>query len=205
MKSTLTSDVAQIPDLAHAARHYRTIVEIFEKNLDKLFQNSRLAPEVNHEALALAFSRWRKLFDDTKYLADIDRHDFVIFAAGLMLRELIAAHPLKTNAKSSIAENQMVPDQERLLTRWPEGYAYTTFCLSVAGAILSEMGENDIEVLGRSHDPAFWDSFRENSIETPAIAIAFFDLICGQNPNWDMPDIPWARKALATKRDLLRS
>ncbi len=205
MESALTKDVTEIPDLAHAARHYRTIVEIFEKNLENLFRNSRLAPEVNHQALALAFARWRKLFDDTKYLADIDRHDFVIFAAGLMLKELIAAHPLVTHTKGSVSENQMVSDKDALLVRWPEGYAYTTFCLSVAGAILSEMGENSLAVAGGAQNPEFWDSFRENSIETPAIAIAFFDLICGQNPNWDMPDIPWARKALATKRDLLRN
>lgn len=205
MKNTLANDGTQIPDLVHAARHYRTVVEIFEKNLDNLFQNSRLAPEVNHEALALAFSRWRKLFDDTKFLAHIDRRDFVIYAAGLMLRELLVAHPLKTSEKSSNTENQIVPDQEKLLTRWPEGYAYTTFCLSVAGAILSEMGGNDIEVLERLRDPAFWDSFRENSIEVPAISIAFFDLICGQTPNWTMPDIPGARKALAPKHNQLRN
>lgn len=203
MKNLLTDTVTNIPDLAHAARHYRTIVDIFERNLDGLFQKSSLAPIVNHEALALAFSRWRRLFDDSKYLADIDRHDFVIFAAGLMLKELLAAHPLQTNSRNLGSDHQIAVEQDKLLTRWPEGYAYTTFCLSVAAAILQEMGEDKIEMAERANHPSFWDSFRENSLETPSVAIAFFDLVCGQDPNWDMPDIPWLRNALVKKRDLL--
>ncbi len=50
--------------------------------IELLFKGTGLAAEVDHAALAEAFSRWRQAFDQTKHLADIDRHDFVIFAAG---------------------------------------------------------------------------------------------------------------------------
>jgi hypothetical protein len=204
MKTPLTSDVSKIGDLAHAARRFRTVLQMFETNLDLLFKNSSLSTVVDHAALATAFSNWRQRFDQTKYLADTNRHDFVIFAAGLMLKELVAASPLKTQPRESSEGAVANLTTDQLLSRWPEGYAYTSFCLSVAGAILREMGESEPESGGPSDDPAFWDTFKENTLESPASAIAFFDLVCGQEPNWDAPDVPWMRKALKQKRELLK-
>jgi hypothetical protein len=204
MKTPLTTDVSKIGDLAHAARRFRTVLQMFETNLDLLFKNSSLSTVVDHAALATAFSNWRQRFDQTKYLADTNRHDFVIFAAGLMLKELVAASPLKTQPRQPTEGAFTISPTDQLLTRWPEGYAYTSFCLSVAGAILREMGETEPETGGPSDDPAFWDTFKENTLESPATAIAFFDLVCGQEPNWDAPDVPWMRKALKQKRELLK-
>ena len=177
-------------DFAHEARKFRTILKSFERNLELLFADHGKAPAVDHAALATAFANWRQRFDATKHLADINRHDFVIYAAGLMLKELIAAKPLLVTP-----EGLSIPD-EHALSRWPEGYAYTSFCLSVTTAILRDMG--DTRPLGQdiSDNPAFWDSFKENALESPATAVAFFDLVCGTDPNWDAPDVPWLRNAL---------
>jgi hypothetical protein len=201
MKTPLTSAVNQINDLAHEARRFRTVLWTFERNLELVFQNTALTAQVDHAALATAFSNWRQRFDETKYLADTNRHDFVIFAAGLMLKELVAAAPIKTVARAT-SDAALVTTDHRL-ARWPEGYAYTSFCLSVANAILREMGESEPEDGGPSDDPAFWDTFKENTASSPESAIAFFDLVCGQEPNWDAPDVPWMRKALKNKRALL--
>ena len=203
MKTPLTTDAMKIDDLAHAARRFRTVLQMFETNLELLFKNSSLSTVVDHAALATAFSNWRQRFDATKYLADTNRHDFVIFAAGLMLKELVAAAPLKTQPRAT-SDLAVTIATDQILTRWPEGYAYTSFCLSVAGAILREMGETEPETGGPSDDPAFWDSFKENTLESPASAIAFFDMVCGQEPNWEAPDVPWMRKALKSKRLMLK-
>ena len=89
------------------------------------------------------------------------------------------------------------------LKRWPEGYAYTSFCLSVAAAVLSEMGGPEPTESGITDDPHFWDSFRENVAETPANAIAFFDMVVGLSPNWQAPDVPWMRRTfMDAKRKL---
>jgi hypothetical protein len=93
---------------------------------------------------------------------------------------------------------------DHILARWPEGYAYTSFCLSVAAAILNDMGENEPAAEGMAEDPAFWDSFKENASESSSTAVAFFDLVCGQDPNWDAPDVPWLRNAARTA-SLLRN
>ena len=190
MKTPLQQDMVTQGDFAHEARKFRTILKSFERNLELLFADHGKAPAVDHAALATAFANWRQRFDATKHLADINRHDFVIYAAGLMLKELIAAKPLLVTP-----EGLSIPD-EHALSRWPEGYAYTSFCLSVATAILRDMG--DTRPLGQdiSDNPAFWDSFKENALESPATAVAFFDLVCGTDPNWDAPDVPWLRNAL---------
>lgn len=203
MDTPLNHGITPINDLAHEARRFRTVLATFEQNLDVVFQNTALTAQVDHAALATAFSNWRQRFDETKYLADTNRHDFVIFAAGLMLKELVAAAPIKTVARGT-SDAALVTADHRLV-RWPEGYAYTSFCISVASAILRQMGESEPEAGGPSDDPAFWDSFRENTMTSPETAIAFFDLVCGQEPNWDAPDVPWMRKALKAKQALLKN
>lgn len=191
MRTPLKTEMTGKTDLTHEARRFRTILQSFERNLDLLFKDSGLSPHVDHAALAQAFAKWRERFDATKHLADANRHDFVIYAAGLMLKELVDAKPLQALATP---EAPTIP-KDHVLARWPEGYAYTSFCLSVASAILNEMGEDELSGEGLADDPAFWDSFKENTIESPASAVAFFDLVCGKDPNWDAPDVPWMRDA----------
>lgn len=197
MLTPLKQEVLKVDDLAHEARRFRTILWSFERNLELLFKDTGLAAQVDHAALAEAFSRWRQAFDKTKHLADINRHDFVIYAAGLMLKELIETGPIKAIEGKPGTLPALPGDIDHRLKRWPEGYAYTSFCLSVAAAVLNETGEDEPEAAKATDDPRFWDSFRENARENPATAVAFFDMVCGVKPNWDAPDVPWMRKTFA--------
>ena len=196
MLTPLKSEIAETADLAHEARRFRTILKGFERSLELLLKDSGLNASVDQAALAGAFAKWRSNFDQSKYLADINRHDFVIFAAGLMLKELVAASPLKISESASPTTAIAI---DHRLRNWPEGYAYASFCLSVATAILGELGEAEPAGAAIAETPAFWQSFRENTAENPASAVAFFDLVCGENPNWDAPDVPWLRTALNQK------
>ena len=198
MELPLKDEISATPDLSHEARRFRTILRTFERNLDLVFKGTGLSSEVDHAALAEAFAKWRQHFDATKHMAALNRHDFVTYAAGLMLKELIAAKPLKA---FRLQESPPVSETHPL-SRWPEGYAYTSFCLSVASAILHEMGDMEPPTEGLADDPAFWDSFRENAADSPANAVAFFDMVCGNNPNWDAPDVVWMRRAFRTEAAL---
>lgn len=200
MLTPLKTEVLTVNDLSHEARRFRTILWSFERNLELLFKDSGISAKVDHAALARAFSNWRLAFDKAKGLADANRHDFVIFAAGLMLKELIAEAPLSTVAGPELP--QLPGPAGHRLRQWPEGYAYTSYCLSVAAAILKELGEQQPENGQPADDPKFWDSFRENTLESPEAAVAFFDLICGVEPNWDAPDVPWLRRALDARMKL---
>lgn len=202
MLTPLKTEILNVDDLAHEARRFRTILWSFERNMELLFKGTGLTVEVDHAALAEAFSRWRMAFDNSKYLASTDRRDFVIYAAGLMLKELIAAQPLKAMADLKQQLSELPGEIDHRLKRWPEGYAYTSFCLSVAAAILKEMGDEEPASAAKADDPKFWDSFRENTLESPSMAVAFFDLVCGQEPNWEAPDVPWMRRIVEREKKL---
>lgn len=202
MLTPLKTEILNVDDLAHEARRFRTILWSFERNMELLFKGTGLTVEVDHAALAEAFSRWRMAFDNSKYLASTDRRDFVIYAAGLMLKELIAAQPLRSVADLKQQLSELPGEIDHRLKRWPEGYAYTSFCLSVAAAILKEMGDEEPASAAKADDPKFWDSFRENTLESPSMAVAFFDLVCGQEPNWEAPDVPWLRRIVEGERRL---
>jgi len=205
MLTPLKTEVLKVDDLAHEARRFRTILWTFEKNLDLLFKGSGLAAEVDHEALADAFSRWRQAFDQTKHLADINRQDFTMYAAGLMLKELLAARPITGIAPREVGLPELPAKLDHRLQRWPEGYAYTSFCLSVAAAVLNELGDPEPHESGITDDPHFWDSFRENAAEDPAMAVAFFDMVCGLEPNWMAPDVAWMRRTFVERMESLIS
>lgn len=195
MLTPLKTEVLKVDDLSHEARRFRTIVWSFQRNLELLFKDTGLSAKVDHAALAEAFARWRQKFDKSKHLAGVDRHDYVIYAAGLMLRELITAAPLKATKDDTLPA--LPGSTDHRLSQWPEGYAYTSFCLSVAAAILKELGDDEPEPAQVTDDPGFWNSFRENTLEDPETAIGFFDLVCGQEPNWTAPSALWLRKAFA--------
>lgn len=205
MLTPLKSEVLKVDDLNHEARRFRTILWSFEKNIELLFKGTGLAAEVDHAALAEAFTRWRQAFDQTKHLADLNRHDFTIFAAGMMLKELLAARPITAIVPDELGLPALPATLDHRLKRWPEGYAYTSFCLSVASAVLSEMGSEEPHESGITDDPRFWDSFRENAAANPANAIAFFDMVVGLEPNWVAPDVPWMRRTFLDRKRSLES
>ena len=205
MLTPLKTEVRKVDDLAHEARRFRTILWSFEKNIELLFKGTGLAAEVDHSALAEAFSRWRQAFDQTKHLADVDRRDFTLFAAGMMLKELLAARPITAIVPAELGLPALPETIDHRLKRWPEGYAYTSFCLSVAAAVLGEMGSEEPRESGVADDPRFWDSFRENAAENPANAIAFFDMFVGLSPNWEAPDVPWMRRTFLDRKHSLET
>lgn len=205
MLTPLKSEVLKVDDLNHEARRFRTILWSFEKNIELLFKGSGIAAEVDHAALAEAFTRWRQAFDETKHLADINRQDFTVFAAGMMLKELLAARPITAIVPDELGLPALPAAIDHRLKRWPEGYAYTSFCLSVASAVMREMGDAEPPESSVADDPKFWDSFRENAAENPANAIAFFDMVVGLPPNWAAPDVPWMRRTFLDRRAALQA
>jgi hypothetical protein len=180
-------------DLLHEARRFRTILKGFDRNVELLFHGTGLVPHVDHAALATAFASWRQGFDASKHLADNNRGDFVIYAAGLMLRELLAAGPL------TLKSGEQPMGAKGPITQWPEGYAYVSFCISVASAILQDMGEKVSFDEKLADNATFWNTFRENVSDNSSAAVGFFDLLCGIEPNWNGPDVPWFRRALRGK------
>jgi hypothetical protein len=193
MHTPIVAETAQFKDLTHDAQRFRTVLQTFERNTQLLFTGTGYNYSVDHSALAEAFAQWRGTFDKAKYLAAQNREDFVIYAAGLMMKSLTTAKPLTVTRVPDAVSNLPATLSNRV-ERWPEGYAYASFCVGLAAAVLQEKGA-DLRPGAIADTPAFWDSFRENVEENNNAAIAFFDLICGLEPNWESPDVPLLRPA----------
>jgi hypothetical protein len=74
------------------------------------------------------------------------------------------------------------------------------FCLGVCSEVLKQEFRSGIDL-----DPSFWDrrawwSFRENVREDPSLAIGFFDLFAGIEPNWTSPSSFVARRHTERER-----
>jgi hypothetical protein len=174
-------------DLVHQARHFRTVLDGFSRNVALLYSDQALQPMIDSVALATAFAKWREVFDATRPYADVNRPDFVIFSAGLLMKEMLVAKALVVSPDNAVATS------EAGLAQWPEGYAYASFCLSMAEAVLEAMGQHGVVNDAIAAKPDFWNSFRENATENAASVLGFFDILCGVEPNWEGPDVFWFR------------
>jgi hypothetical protein len=196
MLTPVKNEMELSQDIVHEARQFRTLLAGFNRNVELLYENQGVKPNIDSVAMAKAFAKWRQAFDATRHLANQNRADFVVFSAGLMLKELLLAKPMGAPPQL-LGEAALV---EQSFAQWPEGYAYASFCLSVATAVLDRMGEGREINQKLADDPAFWNSFRENTAEDASNAIAYFDLLCGVEPNWNGPDVPWFRPAFKNKK-----
>jgi hypothetical protein len=132
-----------------------------------------------------------------KAFAKVDRADFVIFAAGLVLRELIRQEPAKVAERGLQPPLSSVgPEMTDIVDFWPEGFLYTNFCVSAIAAVYEqEFGETPA-IDKCADDLRTWWSDRENVAEMPAYAVAFLDRFLGAEPNWLLPDDPRSRPAM---------
>ena len=188
MLTPLKPEMLNEAGLAERAKRFRTVASSFHRNAELLFKGSAFGFEIDDEALARAFSEWRRNFDELRdqTLGDqigTDRRDLLIFAGGLMLKELFQHHPIEIKHRGV----EVLRTFPEAMTTWPEGYAYASYCFSLVAAVIEQEGLAVLQPADNAEERQFWTSFRENVKEDARTAIGFFDLLCGLTPNWELP------------------
>ena len=186
--------VKETPDIRHAVRRLRWFAASFRKEVARVSQEIGVELHTDDAKLAKAFVAWLRAFKAQRGESDRDPRDFTYFAAGLMLRELVRHEPV------AAVDHGPADGGEDPARFWPEGYAYVAFCLGVCSEVLKQEFRTGINL-----DPSFWDrrawwSFRENVRDDPSLAIGFFDLFAGTEPNWTSPASFAARADLSAGR-----
>lgn len=181
-------DFSHEPDLRHRVRRMRAFEDLFEKNLIQLNDTEHLNMSMDRARLRAAFLTWLDNFGQTRPFAVVNRRDFTCYSAGRMFAELIRHHVIDADDGDRYAREPV-----RI---WPEGYAYANFCLAITLNVLAQDGNDRDADIGILRDQRMWQSFRENAIENPDIAVAFFDLVLGRIPNWKMPQLVERRPAM---------
>ena len=168
--------------VSHAIRSLRWFKATFAEQARKLETLSGITLNIDEPKLARAFVAWVRTFDAHRVrLSGSSRRDFVFFSAGLMLRELLRLKPAAAGPVPSDADGELP------LYFWPEGYLYTSYCLSVCLSVIEQDYDETIDFDASLFEIRTWHSFRENVREDTSLAIAFLDQFVGNEPNWLIP------------------
>lgn len=187
--SEVTMPDASGTPIRRAVRRLRWFKETFHRQMHLLEEQTGIAFEVDEKMLRALFLRWLEAFDAQRPEKESSKEDYVSFAAGLMLRELIETNPLK------VINLPKGHDKSNPVFYWPEGYMYVALCLNIRSAVMEQDFDVKRHISPVMEDLRTWWTFKENTVEYPNLAIGFFDLFAGKEPSWAMPSIFAARKS----------
>ncbi|MCG7506130.1 hypothetical protein [Mesorhizobium retamae] len=190
-------ELALMPDLGHQLRRLRWFRTTFRASARSVEATYGLRFEIDETQLTRAFLDWIEIMEAQKRFADVNRADFIIFAAGLVLRELIRQDPAK--AVGAGPRPDLPPadaGMAEIVQFWPEGFLYTNYCVSAIAAVYEQEFGHAPTIDQCADDLRTWWSYRENVTEMPAYAVAFLDRFLGAEPNWIVPDSAQSRQAM---------
>jgi len=190
-------ELALMPDLRHRLRQLRWFRATFRGSAKVVSDTFGVRYEIDEARLTRAFLDWIDVMEAQKGFAAVDRADFIVFAAGLVLRELFRQAP----AREVSGLTQMIEDGNsaktlEIIRFWPEGFLYTNYCVSAISAIHEQEFGSAPSIDKCADDLRTWWSYRENVTEMPAYAVAFLDRFLGAEPNWLTPDHAQSRQAM---------
>jgi hypothetical protein len=167
--------------LRHQAQSCDWFLFSFEKIAGVIAAERGLQITLNQQVLREDFSRWHGFFLSSKQALKANRREFVLYAAGLMARELLRSRPALQIEAGSLG---------RPTGQWPEGYCIFRYCSEVAAAILEEEFGEHVGISADWAQQAFWASLKENISEDPRYAVPALKQILGEKPNWQRLDLP---------------
>jgi hypothetical protein len=173
----LCAGVEKAPDLVFK-RH-------LAQGIASISRREGLPARFDEAVASRVFLNWIDALMAQKVYSDVNRRDYIMFGAGILLKTLIEERSIRlmltsrpTSAGASLA------------TIWPDGYLATSYCLSVLDAVLEQEQLPGFTLNPAAETLSIWESFRENVSEDPRLAIAYLDLFIGNEPNWTQPT--WA-------------
>ena len=169
--------------LRKSAQRLRWFTEAFAHQLALVSNETGNTYKLDDVKLTQAFADWMTSFERQKPESDTRHEPFIGFAAGVMLRALVDAGPVRLVARPDQADVSKPP------YFWPEGYLYVSFCLMLRALVLEEEFARAQQTSHEFESIKTWWSFRENVTEDSSTAIAFLDLFAGDEPNWMFPQI----------------
>ncbi len=200
-------ELAAMPDLRHRLRRLRWFRATFRASARAVTRAYGVRFGIDDARLTRAFLDWIEIAEGQKAYAGVNRGDFIVFAAGMALRELIRQNPARaiSEAAAPVGEADVSAATQEIVRFWPEGFLYTNYCVSAVAAIHEQEFGTAPAIDTCADDLRTWWSYRENVAEVPAYAVAFLDRFLGGEPNWIAPDHPAARQGMQRIEPALES
>lgn len=189
------NELSLVPDLRHRLRQLRWFRTTFRNSVRAVTARYGIRFEVDEDKLARIFFDWVETVNARKAFAGVDRGDFIVYAAGLALKELIRQAPVRAVADKAQPNAIQTPAPE-IVRFWPEGFVYTNYCVCAIAAMFEQEFGATPALDASADDLRTWWSYKENATEMPAYAVAYLDRFLGAEPNWVAPDQPETRQAM---------
>lgn len=157
--------------------------------------------EIKDRALTAAFFAWARIVENHAVDPHRKTPDYFQFLIGSLLAQLLAEHAI--DAVPRIEEHVSGVDDNAIATWWPTGFATTTFCVELVRKVIAQECGQIVTTSEKFGDIKIWQSFRENLLEEPSIAIAYFDDFMGLEPNWRNPSF-FRERTANLSRTLIR-
>ena len=204
MELPFTSQLTVSNDVRHQVRHLGWFRASFLNCARLVKADWGIGYNVDEAALANAFLDWAIAFTKQRQFARQSRTDFATFAAGLLLKELIRNRVAVASETGRLTVPKDANGRVAEIIRfWPEGFLYTSYCLSVLNAVMVQDFDQVLDVKPEAEDIRTWWSFRENTTEDAALAIGFLDKFVGRTPNWVQPEFVLAREGMKAARSAI--
>ncbi|WP_367717147.1 hypothetical protein AB2N04_03745 [Nitratireductor sp. GISD-1A_MAKvit] len=187
------NELAVMPDLRHRLRQLRWFRATFRANAKAVSDHYGVTFEISEETLTRVFLDWVEMVDARKAFARLDRADFIVYAAGLALKEMILRGPATAGPGRGTTNRT---GKAEIVEFWPEGFLYTNYCVCAIAAIFEQEFGRAPQLDRCADDLRTWWSYRENTREMPSNAVAFLDRFLGAEPNWIAPDLVEGRLAM---------
>ena len=189
-------DVEKAPDLVHRVRGLSFFKRHVAHGVASIGWREGLPARFDDGVGARIFLAWIDAVMVQKVYADINRRDYIVFGAGILLKTLLETRSIQLLSAPVALRASGRPNA--IAAVWPEGFLATAYCLSVLDAVLEQEGFETITLGPAADSVAVWQSFRENVGADPRLAIPYLDLFIGNEPNWGEPT--WARNRPAQMR-----
>lgn len=157
---------------------------LLQQYCDDYSKNSGVLLELDDRQFTQAFVAWTQILEDSEFYLHKNAADYFQFCIGALLAELLKFKAVRDTSVTIIPHKK--PSSE-IADWWPTGFALTHFCVELVKKVSRQECGKVVESSEKIGQLKIWQSYRENLLEEPMLAIAYFDDFMGITPNWRTP------------------
>lgn len=184
-----------VPNVWQAATKLTSCRQLLAQYCGDYAQSCGAVFEIDDRKFTQAFFAWAQILEESEPHLRQDAADYFQFAVGALLAELLRADAIRVTTAAAAADATDRDPREVVARWWPTGFALTRICIELLRKICAQECSKMVAPSERIADIKVWQSFRENLLEEPSIAIAYFDDFMGVTPNWRNPGYAGHRAA----------
>jgi hypothetical protein len=158
--------------------------QLLQRCCDEYRERHGVRIEIDERRFTSAFFAWLDVISRNAGYRRQNAPDYFQFAFGVLLRDLLRDKTVHVSTEPA-QHLQLVADE--IAGWWPAGHLLTWFCIGTLKHVMREECALVVQPADALSHREVWQSFRENIVEEPSLAIAYFDRFMGVEPNWREP------------------